>query len=83
MINFWLSYWERYSDFTLPGLWIQHWLQGSYMQGTPDHPRRLQAVQPNTAQYTGYNAGYKLVTTSLVSASISLKSLILVRIVSS
>ncbi len=28
-----------------------------------------------TAQYTGYTAGYSLVTTSLVSASVSLKSL--------
>jgi hypothetical protein len=67
---------STYSNFKLPGLWIQHWVQGSYKQGTPDHPHRLQAVQPITAQYTGYTAGYSLVTTGLVSASISLKSLI-------
>jgi hypothetical protein len=65
------------SNFKLPRLWLQHWLQGGYKQGTPDHPRRLQAVQPITAQYTGYTAGYSLVTTSLVSASVSLKSLLI------
>ncbi len=61
-------------DFKLSGLWIQHWLQGGYKHGTPDHPSRSQAVQPITAQYTGYNAGYSLDTTSLVYASVSLKS---------
>ncbi len=24
------------SDFELPGVWIQHWLQGGYKQGTPN-----------------------------------------------
>jgi hypothetical protein len=30
------------SNFELSGLWIHHWLHGSYKQGTADHPRRLQ-----------------------------------------
>ncbi len=31
----------------------QHWLHSSYKQGTTDHPRRLQAIQPIGAWYTG------------------------------
>jgi hypothetical protein len=76
------------SNFKLSGLWIlQHWLHGSYKQGTTDHPPKLQAVQPIGARYTRrlHQQGHRIqkrVQPASYPSLLSLKSLHLCIIVS-
>jgi hypothetical protein len=67
------------SNFKLPGVWLRHWFQGSYKQGTTDHPSRLQAVQPIGAWYTGWvqrgQGVQSRVHPALYPSALSLKSL--------
>jgi hypothetical protein len=63
------------SDFKLPASQVQHWLQGR-IQGPPTQVTSCPANSGQVhAGYTGYSAGYILVTNCLVSGSGSLKSL--------
>jgi hypothetical protein len=70
-----------YSNFKLSDLRIQHWLHGSYKQGTTGHPRRLQSVQPIGARYTlKLQREHKIqrrVQPAMYPSLVSLKSLVL------